>query len=779
MEHIGKNVSNCSMWKTWEPSTDLPTWVILIYTGIICFVLNVCIPYLAAGVKALSKVMERNEKTKKNDSKNEDLNCDKWKEEIQKRIGIEKDILDLATGMENENAAKELLEIDEKWKVQLIAKIAKDEQHSWKKDLIKECESEWKGEILAKLESKEIATSIAGVKEEWRVTLIKNIPKNENWKIKMIEKAFSRDCALAIDKCDEEWKCQLLSCVTKDESWKISMIANCPFDNIVEFIFNAKDEDKAELISGTTSLWKLKLMITCFDEDPWKLENLSMCKYQWQGEMVVQCKTEDKARMITNMSTQWKANMLMQIDDDPALMRDNWKLNLLNGAAEYWRAELILKESRENVAVMIAKAATKKKAEAFSLLKNTEEWRLKALDEGANTDWKLKLVAETDMEVKAIAVNLCKMEGVGMLLEDVNEEWKLIAMSRCDEPWRAEVIKRSTDEWQARLILLCAPKDMEVWRVSKIPDIKDENIAVQYLFSPNKDKIPKWKFDLCIKISQEDSHLVTSKIETIFKYSQSMPEWKVIMIAELSDEEPWKVDLLEEVRIKAVAECMVVCKDENRARMVARCQSGWQATLVANAQEQWRASLLSDPYIPQWRALLVAEEGKEWKAGFLSKCDEEWRAQLIVEAQEEWKVNLLAKTSSKIKHTHMNDEWRYKLIAAADKEWKAISIGEVEEQWRAEMLARLPTTQEWKNNLIAYHSNGREEQWRLELVENLEEEWQVKMLLLSRSCTQMWKAKMIAKLGPKEQRRANELLECHTEEFALRVMDGEFDHWYV
>merc|ERR1711994_264197 len=80
-------------------------------------------------------------------------------------------------------------------------------------------------------------------------------------------------------------------------------------------------------------------------------------------------------------------------------------------------------------------------------------------------------------------------------------------MANCHEPWRAGVIKRTTEEWQARLVIFCQQKDMEEWKVTKIPDIMDENIAVEYLFTQKSEKIPKWKFDLCVKLCQDGENV--------------------------------------------------------------------------------------------------------------------------------------------------------------------------------------------------------------------------------------------------------------------------------
>ena len=78
--------------------------------------------------------------------------------------------------------------------------------------------------------------------------------------------------------------------------------------------------------------------------------------------------------------------------------------------------------------------------------------------------------------------------------------------------------------------------------------------------------------------------------------------------------------------------------------------------------------------------------------------------------------------------------------------------------------------------LVLVRNSKREDMWRMQLVAPLDCEWQVKMVFFA---PEVWKAEMIAKLGPDQEMRARELLECSTEVFAKEVLAGFTDVYYT
>ena len=124
----------------------------------------------------------------------------------------------------------------------------------------------------------------------------------------------------------------------------------------------------------------------------------------------------------------------------------------------------------------------------------------------------------------------------------------------------------------------------------------------------------------------------------------------------------------------------------------------------------------------------------------------------------------------------------------AKEEWKASLLATEKELWRAQIIASVH--QEWKANIMIRHvlmlmlllmlmlirNAKRDELWRMRLVAPLDCEWQVKMVFFA---PEVWKAEMIAKLGPDQEMRARELLECSTEVFAKEVVAGFTDVYYT
>ena len=182
-----------------------------INTVIVCGILYIFMALTGPLLEWLAKVISGdnketnencNQSTNHNGEQNEEQKESDWKSDMMKRSEYEEDVLDLVTKMGSKKEAEELLEF-EKWRIKLIVCRASSPKDAWKKDLIKECESEWKAEILADIEERELVVSIAKIKEEWRINLIKQIPKSQYWKIALKEKETSKEFAMAIEKRED------------------------------------------------------------------------------------------------------------------------------------------------------------------------------------------------------------------------------------------------------------------------------------------------------------------------------------------------------------------------------------------------------------------------------------------------------------------------------------------------------------------------------------------------------------------------------------------------
>jgi len=302
-----------------------------------------------------------------------------------------------------------------------------------------------------------------------------------------------------------------------------------------------------------------------------------------------------------------------------------------------WQVESVLKEDREKVAKLIASMKDKERMETLHSCESLEEeWKIQLL--GGDMDiWKFRMMLHVDEEEKAYLIEKTKSKTICNLIAKAQESWKMNAL--CDAAsngyWLASIVDRVSEEWQAKLLLLGHKEKMDKWRLEQIPDITHENMAANYLYN-HKLNIPRWKFEIGLKVAQDDDPLAQQKAEFMFKESYSFitPRWMVEMGARCKEE--WRLVNLSRVSCRAVGELYMSSEEEWRGLMLAGVTELWKAQLVANVPEEWKVLLMLQHARreEQWRLKLVAPLKREWQVKFVFMAPETWKAEMIAQLKE-------------------------------------------------------------------------------------------------------------------------------------------------
>merc|ERR1719339_161465 len=128
--------------------------------------------------------------------------------------------------------------------------------------------------------------------------------------------------------------------------------------------------------------------------------------------------------------------------------------------------------------------------------------------------------------------------------------------------------------------------------MNQLPEISREDIAANFLFNTRYgSSIPRWKFELGLKLTKCEDPLLQQKAELIFR--DNIPQWKVEMAAQCS--EGWRLEHLERVLSKSVGELFMGAKREElwRMRLVAPLECEWQVKMVFFAPEVWKAEMIA------------------------------------------------------------------------------------------------------------------------------------------------------------------------------------------
>jgi len=310
----------------------------------------------------------------------------------------------------------------------------------------------------------------------------------------------------------------------------------------------------------------------------------------------------------------------------------------------------VMNEDREKVAWLIARLESRKRVEALLASPSIEEWKIKILSKDLddckyNTfkemeDWKYQMLLQADEEEKALCIERQRSRTMCELLLKAEESWRLNALSEAANAgfWLAHLVSRCEFEWQSRLLLLGQKDKVEKWRLEHIPEIQREDMAANFLFKSGwNSNIPRWKFELGLKLTNSEDPLLQQKAEIIFR--DNLPQWKVEMVALCR--EGWRLEHLDQVSSRSVGE------------------------LLMKAEEQWKVSLLASE-------------------------KELWRAEIIADVAQEWKANIM------IRNARRDELWRMRLVAPLDCEWQVKMVFFAPEVWKAEMIAKLGSDQEMR-----------------------------------------------------------------------------------
>lgn len=535
------------------------------------------------------------------------------------------------------------------------------DEYSWRKELVEDERIQWRKELLQKTELESQAKQIISAKERWRANLIAGLTLDETWKGDLVLNCIDKDHGSLIVGADTREETDVIMRITEESYWKLELFKMAPhsLNWMVKFLDLCQSEDLGLVLRRCGKHWQQKLVSSDPLMEVWKAECIAESNLEWKGQLVLKCNWELQARSVIKVRNLWVGEALIKVPRD-----QEWKLDIILSLMGEWQVESVLREDRENVANLMSKMDNKNRLNSLKSCSNLDdEWKIKILS-GDMDDWKFNMLVSVDEEEKAHLIGITGSQVICKMLLQAEDSWKINAICEASIGgfWLSDLVSRVSEEWQARLVLIGHREKLEKWKLDQIPEITNENMASNYLFS-TRCNFPRWKFEIGLQIAQCSDPLAQQKAE--FLYRDSSPRWMVEMAA---------------------------------------------------------------------------------------RCTEEWRL-----------VNLHKVPSRAVGELYM----------AAEEEWRGSMLTGITDLWKAEMVAVVP--EEWKVLLMFEHAR-REEKWRLKLVQPLTSEWQVKMVFIA---PQTWKAEMIAKLGPDQEMRGRELLDCSTKEFAMEVMGGLLDIYYT
>merc|ERR1719510_1296033 len=281
-------------------------------------------------------------------------------------------------------------------------------------------------------------------------------------------------------------------------------------------------------------------------------------------KLIDECQSEDLAAIFTRFGKQWQlaaaasvpsmeARAVASVKQESlgiALSKvpqsQEWKLGVLadkDRVLADWQVELVMKEKREKVAQLIARFDSRERVEGLLACTSLEEWKInifsKDLDDNKYKtfkemeDWKYQMLLEVDDEERALCIDRSRSQTICDLVLAAKESWRINAICEAANGgfWVAKLISRCDFEWQSRLLLMGQRDKVEQWRLEQLPEITSEGIAANFLFNGRfGSSIPRWKFELGLKLDKCADPLQQQKAELIFR--ESIPQWKVEMAAE-------------------------------------------------------------------------------------------------------------------------------------------------------------------------------------------------------------------------------------------------------
>jgi len=521
-----------------------------------------------------------------------------------------------------------------------------EEKFPWRKPLVESAKLRWQKKLVEVCENETVAKKLLETRQKWRGNIIAEMGEDGLWKAEHVLGAIDQEHAKLISASEDELEVEALSRIIEDTRWKINLYSAKPnsLPLTIKLIDECVSEDLASIFTRFGKQWQLAAAASAPSMEVWRADCLASCNQKWQANLVLNCSWEAQARAVANVKEEPLGIALSKVDQS-----QEWKLAVLGDCAG-WQVDFVMGEEREKVAQLIARLESRKRVEGLLGCKSLEEWKVNIFSKDLDDckyktfkemeDWKYQMLLEVDDEEKALCIERLRSETICELVLAAEESWRLNALCEAANAgfWLAKLVSRCDFEWQSRLLLMGQKDKVEQWRLNQLPEISREDIAANFLFNTRYgSSIPRWKFELGLKLTKCEDTLLQQKAELIFR--DNIPQWKVEMAAQCS--EGWRLEHLERVSSRSVGE------------------------LFMGAEEEWKASLLASE-------------------------KELWRAEIIASVHQEWKANIM------IRNAKRDELWRMRLVAPLESEWQVKMVFFAPEVWKAEMIARLAANQEMR-----------------------------------------------------------------------------------
>jgi len=532
-----------------------------------------------------------------------------------------------------------------------------EEKFPWRKPLVESAKLRWQKKLVEVCENETVAKKLLETRQKWRGNMIAEMGEDGLWKAEHVLGAIDQEHAKLISASEDELEVEALSRIIEDTRWKINLYSAKPnsLPLTIKLIDECVSEDLASIFTRFGKQWQLAAAASAPSMEVWRADCLASCNQKWQANLVLNCSWEAQARAVANVKEEPLGIALSKVDQS-----QEWKLAVLGDCAG-WQVDFVMGEEREKVAQLIARLESRKRVEGLLGCKSLEEWKVNIFSKDLDDckyktfkemeDWKYQMLLEVDDEEKALCIERLRSETICELVLAAEESWRLNALCEAANAgfWLAKLVSRCDFEWQSRLLLMGQRDKVEQWRLNQLPEISREDIAANFLFNTRYgSSIPRWKFELGLKLTKCEDTLLQQKAELIFR--DNIPQWKVEMAAQCS--EGWRLEHLE------------------------RCVRAWPF------DEQGVSSRSVG------ELFMGAEE--EWKASLLASEKELWRAEIIASVHQEWKANIM------IRNAKRDELWRMRLVAPLESEWQVKMVFFAPEVWKAEMIARLAANQEMR-----------------------------------------------------------------------------------
>jgi hypothetical protein len=485
----------------------------------------------------------------------------------------------------------------------------------------------WKKKLLCDENlSEEQREKVVLAKEEWRASLVSKLTEETVWKAELLMAAVNRHQAHLIFNSIDDDEARFLGQITPETYWKLNQLESSPQfyrePGMLAFLARCGAEDLALELKRCSRQWQRAAVASRPQMEVWRAACLADCTAEWQAAAVLAAGWEQQIKELAGCDQAWQGAALARVPRDQP-----WKLEVVSSLDFEWQVEAVIGEQREKVAKLLAGLTDKARVMGVLACQHLPEWKVAMLGKEPD-DWKFDLLLSIDDEEMGLVIDGSRCHELCTMLATAQESWRLHAVREAAGAglWLGRLVTRVAEEWQARLVLLGIREKMEKWRIEQIPDIKHENIAVNFLFCPGAP-VPRWKFQLGLEVARTEDPLAQQKAELMFR--PGMPQWKVEMAAQCI--EGWRLAHLDRVSSQAIGQLFMAAGEEWRGAVLARETEQWRAELVAGVADQWKVLLMlgrrwSDE---QWRLNLVAPLTAEWQVKYVLGAAEVWKAEML------------------------------------------------------------------------------------------------------------------------------------------------------